>query len=375
MRSLAESVWGSEPLKVDRDAGIIYGVKVLGLESDNGRTYLPEAAEAAVPLYEGVHVNIDHPTDANGNPKPTRTRSSYDRFGKLQNARFVEGQGIFADLAYLKAHPMADRICEAAERMPDTFGLSHNADGDEVMQGGQRVVRKLFEVRHVDVVADPATTKSLCESRNMAQTTVGKLMESFDARCTKKLQKRIKQLLEDDMMPADAPVDAPAEGADPDQALKDGFRAAMNAVLDDDSLDATAKLAKLKELLETHENLASTNGKADLEEDDSEEEEEDDDQMEARRGKKPAKGKNLTEATCKRLCSFAGIDKPDRTLLETLMKQPDQDSVLSILELARKSPGAKPAGPRSSPASRPLTESKTPAAKTDSKDWAASILN
>ena len=31
-------------MRVDRQAGVIRGVKVLGLESRNSRTYLPEAA-------------------------------------------------------------------------------------------------------------------------------------------------------------------------------------------------------------------------------------------------------------------------------------------------------------------------------------------
>jgi hypothetical protein len=59
---------------------------------------------------------------------------------------------------------MAARICEAAERMPDAFGLSHNAQGEGDEKDGIFVVSKIVEVRHVDVVADPATTKSLSES-------------------------------------------------------------------------------------------------------------------------------------------------------------------------------------------------------------------
>lgn len=48
--------------------------------------------------------------------------------------------------------------------MPDAFGLSHNAQGEGDEKDGIFVVSKIVEVRHVDVVADPATTKSLSES-------------------------------------------------------------------------------------------------------------------------------------------------------------------------------------------------------------------
>ena len=36
---------GGGPLRVDRANGIIFGCKVLGLESRNGRTYAPAAVE------------------------------------------------------------------------------------------------------------------------------------------------------------------------------------------------------------------------------------------------------------------------------------------------------------------------------------------
>jgi hypothetical protein len=67
---------------------------------------------------------------------------------------------------------MAERICEAAERMPDAFGMSHNAQGEgEENKDGVFVVSKIVEVRHVDLVADPATTKSLSESKKMKKAT------------------------------------------------------------------------------------------------------------------------------------------------------------------------------------------------------------
>jgi len=152
----------SANLKVDRKNGIIRGVKILGLVSENGRRYTPNAVRDAIGMYEGIRVNIDHPE------KPDDIRSAEARFGKLINVHFVEGEGLYGDLEFLRSHPMAERICEAAERMPDAFGLSHNAQGEgDENKDGIFVVSKIVEVRHVDVVADPATTKSLSEARKM----------------------------------------------------------------------------------------------------------------------------------------------------------------------------------------------------------------
>lgn len=146
-------------LKIDRDHNRIYGVKILGYQSLNGRRYLPTAVKAAAPLYEGAMVNIDHPEG-----KPTDQRSAYDRFGKLVNVRYVEGKGLYGDLEFLASHPMANRVVEAAEKMPDLYGLSHNAEGEgEDDDNGVFIIHKITEVRHVDLVADPATTRSLSE--------------------------------------------------------------------------------------------------------------------------------------------------------------------------------------------------------------------
>ena len=154
-------------LVVDRDKGIIKGVKIIGFNSQNGRRYLPEALKEAVPLYEGIKVNIDHPEKG-----PTQQRSSHDRFGKFINVRFVESEGIYGDLLYLKNHPLAESVCEAAEReeMNDVFGMSHNAQGEGTVDKNDIfVVSRITEVRHVDLVADPATTKSLTESQSPSE--------------------------------------------------------------------------------------------------------------------------------------------------------------------------------------------------------------
>ncbi len=173
---------GKQKLSVDRDAGVIRNVKIIGFNSQNGRRYSPQALKEAIPLYEGIKVNVDHPEKG-----PTQQRSSYDRFGKFVNVRFVEGEGLFGDLVYLKSHPIAEQVCEAAERMPDVFGMSHNAQGEgNVDKKGIFEVNKITEVRHVDLVADPATTQSLSESKQATEQETEEAKYSGVYRASKK---------------------------------------------------------------------------------------------------------------------------------------------------------------------------------------------
>jgi hypothetical protein len=158
--AIFESKLNSKPLKVDRKRHIIFGVKIIGFESQNGRRYTPEALKEAIRLYEGVKVNIDHPEN------PDDSRSAYDRIGKLTNVRFREGQGLFGDLWLNPGHEIAESVFNAAEEMPDLYGLSHNAQGEgDKDDEGIFIIHKITEVRHVDLVADPATTLSLSESK------------------------------------------------------------------------------------------------------------------------------------------------------------------------------------------------------------------
>ena len=114
----------SEAPRVDRDAGVIRAVKILGQSSRNGRIYSPRALQQAAGIYEGVDVNIDHPEIG----RPQCKRKFADGFGYLTRVA-LKDDGVYGDLVYLKSHTLAEQVCEAAERMPHQFGLSHNAEG------------------------------------------------------------------------------------------------------------------------------------------------------------------------------------------------------------------------------------------------------
>ena len=81
---------GSQRLRVDREAGVIRGVKLLGLASRNGRRYREEALSAAASLYEGAKVNINHPKG-----HPLSPRDYQDRLGVVRGVHFRAGDGLF----------------------------------------------------------------------------------------------------------------------------------------------------------------------------------------------------------------------------------------------------------------------------------------
>ena len=66
--------------------------RVLGEKSANGRRYLPEAMRAALPMYLGAKVFLDHPD------RPNVSRSVKDLIGTLENVAQDAG-GLSVDLS------------------------------------------------------------------------------------------------------------------------------------------------------------------------------------------------------------------------------------------------------------------------------------
>lgn len=145
-------------LTIDREKNTIAGVKILGLESLNGRSYSPAAVKAAISLYEGAKVNVNHPEKG-----PKQPRRYEDRLGNTRSVHYVEGQGLFGTLHYNPKHPVAEQLLHDAEHAPENVGFSHNADAVYSRKGGKNVVEAITTVRSVDLVADPATCRSLYE--------------------------------------------------------------------------------------------------------------------------------------------------------------------------------------------------------------------
>lgn len=144
---------------VDRQAGVIRGVKVLGLESRNGRTYLPDTLARAVRLYENAKVNVNHPK---GNPNGPRDYQ--DRIGTIREVSLHPGEGLFGDFHFNPKHVLAEQLMWDAEHAPENVGFSHNVEAKLGRDGDRVVVEAITRVQSVDLVADPATTRGLFES-------------------------------------------------------------------------------------------------------------------------------------------------------------------------------------------------------------------
>lgn len=146
-------------MRVNRQGGVIRGVKILGVESRNGRTYLPTTLAEAARLYEEAKVNVNHPK---GNP--LGARDYQERIGVLRGVEARPEEGLFADLHFNPKHALAEQLMWDAEHMPQNVGFSHNVQARTARRGDRVVVEAIMKVESVDLVADPATTRGLFES-------------------------------------------------------------------------------------------------------------------------------------------------------------------------------------------------------------------
>jgi hypothetical protein len=157
---------GGEPLRVDRELGVIRGVKLLGLKSRNGRRYLESALAQAVNLYEGAKVNVNHPKG-----HPLAPRDYQDRIGIIRSVRLRPGEGLFADLHFNPKHNLSEQLAWDAQHAAQNVGLSHNVLAQTNQEGQETVVEAIAKVQSVDLVADPATSRGLFEQIAPAEST------------------------------------------------------------------------------------------------------------------------------------------------------------------------------------------------------------
>lgn len=143
---------------VDRENHIVRGVKVLGFTSANGRIYDFDAVKEAIAKYEKAPVNKDHNME-----EP----SFSDRLGWLENVT-LEKDGLYADFHY---NPHADGIESflwfAEHNGLGDVGFSHLVSGKySVDPDGTERITRIDKVKSVDLVANPATTKTIFESES-----------------------------------------------------------------------------------------------------------------------------------------------------------------------------------------------------------------
>lgn len=276
---------GMDGATINAEESTLLNVKVLGSTSQNGRQYTMEARQAAIPLYEGLRVNIDHPDKS-----PNASRSLRDRFGKLVNVR-NEADGTRADLRFNPAHSMAATVKWFAENDPDCLGLSHNAVGQGEVKSGVFVIEKIVSVRSVDLVADPATTKGLFEAVMDPELDTG--------------------------------TDV---GGDDDVGHEEHLANALKAIVTDDKMDAKSKKKKVLALMKMLDD-----GSGD-ESDDEEPVEEDDEEPEEKKGEDDME--SLRVLAVKEPGVKALLERLDRLEVKTAV-QAKRELAESVIESAR----------------------------------------
>lgn len=254
--------------RVDREAGVIYGVKLCGLVSANERDYLPETFRRDIGKYDGATIHFDH----------ARERTVAGVGGKIRNPRVDESGVPRGDAHLLKSHPNYGPVMEAAQleaegRGGGLYGFSHVVMAKTSRRKGREVVEGIERVESVDIVAVPATTTGFFESREGRavekipfRTLLEALLPKLSAERAKPARKWLV-LAEDDagMAPMlDTPVDAPADDATGDDAMDDAFKQLMHTSLDkllDESHSLGEFLKNIRAIYKTRAQVTG-NGKA-----------------------------------------------------------------------------------------------------------------
>lgn len=238
-----EEVDQSSTVSIDRKAGVIRNVLIVGRKSRNKRRYTDEAMEQAIKdrMYENLQVYIG-PHRKKGTPE-FKKRSPHDHAGELRNTRKT-ADGVRGDLHYNRASRGGQVVLEIAERFPKAFGLSHHVDYEGYEEKGETLVTRILEAHVVDVVKDPGTTSGIYEEHDVNEET--------------------KVATEEEGEVETATPTEPTGSA----SWMGTFKDLMGAIHGDDSIEDPVKLKAIKKLMDVKKMLS---GEGDGEEDDEEE--------------------------------------------------------------------------------------------------------
>lgn len=223
---VSEALAFSAPESIDREKGIVRGVRVLNTTSRNNRAYPEPVLRAAVDKY-AARCNLGHHRHpVTGVPVEAPPEK---RFGRHANPRVVAG-GVSTDFHFNPEHPYAKPFLWAAENDPGSvcFSPLHNCEW-AVEAGGRRTARAILEVASVDLVTDGGTTSGVFES----YTAEAAMAAAADP-------KAIAGSLETPGAWLAFLTDLFAEMKGLDQPTKDTIRAMVNAALDGAGPDPAA---------------------------------------------------------------------------------------------------------------------------------------
>jgi len=146
----------NDQLSVDLPNRLVLNVALAGQLSRNGYQYTEEALAAAAKLYDNKPVFLDH-ASIRGRPLERSTR---DLVGSIINPRFVSGR-IRGDIRVLESESGA-LFLKLVEAQTPGVGMSHVVLAER--SGDGKLVQKISDVISVDVVVNPATTRTFTES-------------------------------------------------------------------------------------------------------------------------------------------------------------------------------------------------------------------
>ncbi len=382
------------PLEIDEAEGVIYRVRVLGrysrnnhglTEAQNGTEYSPACMRSALAMYENAKVKKNHPSDRS---QPGKERSVDDTIGVLRNARIEADENgepaIWADLHYNRAKAFCAELVDDVKRGLGAWGLSHNASAkrERFDSASKRlVIEELAQVRSVDLVDKPATGTNLWESEMPAitETTIRELLESRRPKWSKVRRKwadRLTDLIEDDgMAPAmDAPIEV-AGGADEDDALWTGIKAAIDKLFEKfkaGELDEKGVGKQVVEYLKAHTKLTGTD-----EPESPPDVEEDEDEDEDGKGKKDKQESEVEKKLAavesrekvRELCESAGVAPTTIQVKMIAGLATDKERQEAIADLKSRPTDTKAGGGGfKTPKSAPPGAIKTPAKKDGKQD-------
>lgn len=154
--------------RVDRETKTIHDVCLLGPESRNGWKYSATVIAEAAPRYDRRPVYFNH-------IKSGSSRDVRDVAGRIASPRLKDGR-LYGDIKCIGRN--GDMLMELAESGVDGIGMSHLTDETSTVIAKTKTVVKIGNIKSVDVVDSPATTKTLKED------------------CTLELKEQLSSLLE-----------------------------------------------------------------------------------------------------------------------------------------------------------------------------------
>lgn len=146
--------------RIDTGKGIVYGVRLLGPKSVNGRLYTQAARQDAFEKVESVGCYIDHP------PGESNERSVRERFGRFVGPYYdADGTLCAKEFHYNPQHEFASDFVWLTENARDDIGFSVNARAiPKRLPSGEMECTRLPKVYSFDLVDSPATTAGLFAS-------------------------------------------------------------------------------------------------------------------------------------------------------------------------------------------------------------------